>query len=134
ERLLSAEGFALLIARLENVELGVHLADVNLAVRPEGRAFAVPAISEAPDLFTGLGVEAIHAGVLIADVEPAFVDDRRGELDLQAVHLPDQFRLAILDLGGVEADDPAQLGPLGVLLAVADEDQIAVHYRRTVDG
>src|SRR5207244_3397239 len=72
--------------------------DVNLAVRPEGRAFAVPAISEAPDLFTGLGVEAIHAGVLIADVEPAFVDDRRGELDLQAVHLPDQFRLAILYL------------------------------------
>jgi len=49
----------------------------------------------------------VQRGALVADIQAAAVDDRRGELGLDVVDLPHQPRFAVLDLAGVEADHPA---------------------------
>ena len=43
------------------------------------------------------------------DVQLAIVDHGRGKLGLDAVHLPDQFRVALFDLTAVQADHPPLL-------------------------
>src|SRR5262249_17808626 len=107
---------------------------VDLAVGPDRRAGAGLAVLDCPDGSPLLGVEAEHLAAFIAHIEPVLVEDRRGEFDGDAVPLPDQFRLLLLDLGGVEADDPALHGAAEVLLAVAHVDEVAVDHGRAVDG
>src|SRR5581483_5991434 len=116
---------ALLGARLEDVEAGVDLADVDLAVAPDRRAAGVPAVAVLPELLAGLGVEAVELGDVVGDVEPALVDDRRGVARLDAVLLPDELGLLVLHLRAIHADDTALDGVVGVPLALADVDEVA---------
>src|SRR5262249_40604077 len=95
-------------------------------------ALAVVAVLVVPDPLARLGVQAVQLGQVVGDVQPALVQDRRGELGLDAVHLPDPLRLALVQLAGVQADD-APLAVVLVLLAVADVDQAARNHRRAVD-
>src|SRR5437588_5740195 len=61
------------------------------------------------------------------------MNDRRSVASLDAVLLPDQFRLAVFDLRRIEANDPTLLVAFGILFAMADVHKVAVHHRRAVD-
>ena len=86
---LPVQRHALVGLRLEDVEARIDLGDVNLAVGEDRRALAVAAVIEPPELLARRSVEAVHVGDLVAHVHPALVDDRRAELGLEAVDLPD---------------------------------------------
>src|SRR5262249_22246978 len=87
--LLDVQFLAALLPRLENVKLAVHVADVDLAISQDRRTHAVAAIGLFPDSLAGLGVEAEELCQFVRNVESFAVDNRRGELDLEAVSLPD---------------------------------------------
>ena len=104
---------------------GVELGPVGFM--PEDPEILGPALTTRRLALIG-GVEAEKLADRIGNVQPALVDDRGGVLGLDAFDLPDEFRLALLDHGSIEADDSA-LRVARVLLAVADVDPAAVHDR-----
>src|SRR5262249_42352622 len=116
----------------EDTKLAIHRRHVDLAVGPDRRALGVAAVVLRPQLLTRLGVEAVHLGRLVADVEPAVVQDRRAVLDLVAGLGPDDLRLPLLDLRPVRADDAPLFVAVEVLLAVADVTAVAVSQGRAI--
>src|SRR5262249_39749743 len=117
--------------QLQNMEPGIDLADIELAVREHRRALRVLAVVERPKRIARVGVKPIHIADLVADNKRLFIEDRRSEFDLDAIHFPDALRLAVLNRGPVQADHAALRVPF-VLLTVADVDTVAGHDRRAV--
>src|SRR5438874_536112 len=72
---LLVNDFASLVARPQDTELRIDCRHINLALRPDGRALGIAAITLGPYLLAGLGVQAEHLGGLITNVEPALVQD-----------------------------------------------------------
>src|SRR5437868_6908737 len=101
------ERLAFLRARLEDVELAVHFAEVDLAVRQHRAGPRVAAIIVLPLLLAGLAVEAVEFADLVGDIEPALVNDRRRVAVRQPVLLPNQLRRLVRHLGGIDTDDAA---------------------------
>ena len=97
---LLVNDFASLLARPQDAELRIDRRHINLAVRPDRRALGIAAISPGPYLLARPGVEAEHLGGFIAEIETAFVQDRRAELDLESGLVPYHFRRPVGHLRG----------------------------------
>src|SRR5262245_27385508 len=87
-----------------------------------------------PELRALQSVEAIEPGRVAANIELLVVDDRRAVACLDAAGCPDERRLAVLHLAGIDANYLALRRGADVLLAMADVDQAALHDRRSVDN
>src|SRR5262249_34847347 len=129
------QALAAVFTRLQDMELGLHLAHVDLAVGHHRRAHRIAAEFKrlSPELGALGCVQAVKSCLEVRHVELAVVQDGSAELGLQTVHLPDQHWLAVGDLASVQADDPAKPATLQVALALANVDEVARHDGREVD-
>src|SRR5205823_14917966 len=121
------------VARFQNVEVGVHLGNVDLPIGPHWGALGVSPILERspPKRLAGCGVEAMEASVLVADIESAVMNSGGAVANLDTWFFPHQGRLTIFDLRGVEANHLAEDVTIQIFGAVTNVDSVPFHDRRT---
>src|SRR5262249_19688276 len=118
-------------------EVRAGVTDVDLVIGPDRRAAIIAPCAEleVPQLLALLGDETEQRRVHVVEIEFALVQERRAELDLGPVDLPDDLGLAVIDLGSIQTQDTALArAGLGVDLAVSDIDTSAVDDGVGVDA
>ena len=128
--LIFSAGVALVF---QDDERAVGRGEVDLAVGPDGRAFADASGDELPVLLAAHGVEAVQNAAIAHHVQPPAVQQRRSEAGVDAVAAPQLVGLGHVAVpAAVDADHAAHERAVVVLFAVRDIDPIAVNHRRRV--
>ena len=106
-----AEDIRLLFARFQEREPPVGFGDDQFPVRKHQRPLANTAAILLPHRLAGFGIQTMHIGRVVFDIQLAIIDRAGGKSRFNAIVLPEHFWLTA---GAFKADDTAERGIVDV--------------------